>query len=61
LDDDGFGSGFAALGGDGFGAVGGLAVVNGHAAAGLGELQCGGGADAAGGAGDEGDFVFEIH
>jgi hypothetical protein len=36
------------------GAVGGLVVVDGHAAAGLGELESGGGTDAAGCAGNEG-------
>ena len=61
LGDDGLGAGRAALVGDGLGAVGGLVVVDGHAAAGLGELQRGGGADAAGGAGDEGGFGLEIH
>jgi hypothetical protein len=61
LDDDGFGTGRAALGGDGFGAVGGLVVVDGHAAAGLGELEGGGGAHAARGAGDEGSFSRKFH
>ena len=61
LDDDGFGTGGAALIGDGLGAVGGLVVVDGYAAAGLCEHHCRGGADAAGGAGDEGGFGLEIH
>lgn len=54
LDDYGFYAGFAALVGDRLGAVGGLVVVDGHAAAGLGELESGGGTDAAGCAGNEG-------
>ena len=54
LDNYGLGAGFAALGGNGLGAVGGLVVVDGDAAASLGELESSGGTDTAGCAGNEG-------